>query len=539
MTVGDVVNLVGQIDGFNRRMLDDYGQRLIDNNINGAVLMSCDLAELKPVLQMAFGDWVLFRSLAESLRFGEQNSEISDGSVSPPMEAFARSTAASDVASEARNASASAAVTTAAAINVASSSKKVTSDTTTTLTSVSNSDVVLAAASRSTPALKDPPTSGDVDAAVGAKPAAVAPPAAAQVHYPPLSRQDSFVSEVLMESETLRGFIQASMLGSDSEGGTPDSDDEVQRPIAPIPEEPTGPVSRNTSAASSLGHVSPRAVAQRMSIDSSGPIDRAFSVGPDHDSGESDSEVERISRRSSIHRPSAAHGGAGPKPETDAAQASTAAEDRHRKSASKSTKHAHHDSHRASPKHANRSKSATKLDKGGSECAVPLMSLYFPIACERGGGHAESQSSGSYVSPKSSRPTVSQSSVPSSRGAAADDSGPAAGAGSSSRHHEKSEKSSSSSGQHPQPTSSSSSAANHVPSSGSATNRVAAPTPQVAESTAETTAPADADNVKFFIVDESDTSPKAIMVEMDAIPPHRVSSSVTSDASYDPNRVIV
>ena len=95
MSVGDVVDLVGHVDGFSRQKIDDYGQRLLDNNISGAVLVSCDLAELKPVLQMAFGDWVLFRSLVESLRYQEQNAaEPTDQEVSPmPVEPFIRSTA--------------------------------------------------------------------------------------------------------------------------------------------------------------------------------------------------------------------------------------------------------------------------------------------------------------------------------------------------------------------------------------------------------------------------------------------------------------
>ena len=509
MSVGDVVNLIGQVDGFNQRMLDDYGQRLMDNNINGTVLLSCDLAELKPVLQMAFGDWVLFRSLVEYLRYSEQNREPSDGEVTPPTEPFLRSAAVCNMATvgTAKNISATAA-TVDVTNSVTSSSKKATSDM--TLTSVSNTDAVLAEPSRSSPTLKEVPTPADIDVTDDVKKTGSVSP---KRH--PLSRQDSFVNEVLMESETLRDFIQASVLGSDSDGGNADTDDEVQRPITTIPEE-TSVVSRNTSA-SSLSRLSMHrqmsvATARRMSTES-GPIDRAFSVGPDHDSGESDSEVEQVSRKSSIRI----------KPEKDAPPGSSASEERRKKSTSKSMRH-NHDSYRA-PKLPDKSKSASKLDKGGSECSVPLMSLYFPIACDR--SHAGSQSSG-FVSPKPSGPPVSQASGPSSRHSESSppvnetefshSSTVASTALPSSQH----ETSSSSSGPYPQPTSSTATtSANHV-----------TPSQQLSES-GESAEAAASDDVKFFIVDESDTSPKAIMVEMESLPPHRVTSSVTSSSQRD------
>ena len=255
MSVADVVELVGHVDGFSQRMIDDYGQRLMDSNINGAVLASCDLAELKPVLQMAFGDWVLFRSMIESLRYQEQNAEPSDQVASPPMEAFARSTACDLSKTVTKNATAALAGV-GVADSVASSSKKGTASEL-TLTSASNSDAVSAGQSRSSPTLKDLPTSHDVtdDVAAAAAPAPVM-----------MNRQDSFVNEVLMESETLREFIQQSVVGSDSDGGNADSDDDVQRQISTIPEESLV-VSRNTSA-SSVGQASLRqaSTARRMSV---------------------------------------------------------------------------------------------------------------------------------------------------------------------------------------------------------------------------------------------------------------------------------
>jgi len=493
MSVGDVVNLVGSIDGFNQRMLDDYGQRLFENNINGTVLMSCDLAELKPVLQMAFGDWVLFRSLVESLRYSEQSGEPSDGEVSPQAETFIRPAACGSGKTGTK--STSVAVPTTIPGSATPSSKKATSDM--TLASVSNSDAVSAGASRSSPTLKDPPTSGDRD---DAKPVSSSSPK----DHPPLKRQDSFVNEVLMESETLRGFIQASMLGSDSEGGITDTDDEVQRPITTIPEEQPG-FSRNTSD-SSIGRSSARqmSIVRRMSI-GSGPIDRAFSVGPDQDSGESDSEVERVSRRSSIRQIPATHSSAGMKQDADSAAGTS--ESRQKKSRSKSMKRAQ-DSHHSSTKLADKSKSSSKLDRVGSECAVPLMSLYFPMAHDH--STAESQSS-SHVSSKRST-TSAAPQVSSSTGSRQSESSAPADDSECPRSF-------------PQPTTS---AATPMPSS-SCTNHNSASQPT------DSAEAATADDVKFFIVDEMDSSPKAIMVEMQSLPLHRVTASISSDSSKHPD----
>ena len=517
MSVGDVANLVGHIEGFNQRMMHDYRQRLIDSNINGAVLASCDLAELKPVLQMAFGDWVLFRSLIESLRYNEQTYESFDTETSTPMAGFVQSTACD--AGKVGAKSMSAAPTVGVTDNVTSSSNKATSDM--TLTSVSNADMVSAAQSRSSPTLKDLTTAGDRDVTDDVKPVVASSPHSHRT----LNRQDSFVNEVLMESETIHGFIQASVVGSASEGNTPDSDDEVQRPITTIPEEP--PVASRNASASSLGHHSLRqmSVARQMSVES-GPVDRAFSVGPDHDSGESDSEVERISRKSSIRHAAIAHSVAGSKPETDAAQGSSTTEDRKKKLSSKSMKHTA-DSHRPSLKTADKSKSnsASRLDKGGNECAVPLMSLYFSMACD--GTRTESQTS-SGSSPRASghaAPTSSSSSdgSPPTKDSEFSCTCPVAVTGHSSSQHDTSSVPAS----HPQPTSS---AATNVPSSVSTPSQ---PT-ELTEATAS-------DSVKFFIVDELDSSPKAIMVEMESLPPHRVISSAASDRSsrYDSDHAVL
>jgi len=500
-------------------MVGDYGQRLRDNNINGTVLLSCDLAELKPVLQMAFGDWVLFRSLVELLRYSEQNAESSDGEVSTPMETFVRSTAAINASTIGAKNISTAAVTVGVANSVTSSSKKATSDT--TVTSVSNTDATSAGPSRSSPTLKDLLPAVDRDVTDDIKSAVTTSPKIRP--HPPFSRQDSFVDEVMMESEALRGFIQASVVGSDSEGGTGDSDDEVQRPITTIPEETTV-VSRNTSA-SSLGRMSQRQVSviRRMSIES-GPMDRAFSVGPDQDSGSSDSDDDRISRKNSMR----VHVGTG--------ATHGSAEERRKELSSKSMKQSY-DSYRASLKSAdkaNKSKSTTRLDVGGSESFTPLMSLYFPTACDHSHMGSSSYTS-SYVPAKPpSGTTVCQTSIPSgSSPRQSDASSPVndserllAAVGLSSGQNV----ASASSGPQPQPPSSAIvTCANNLSLS-----------QQMSQSTESAEVTLESDDVKFFIEDECDPSPKAIMVEMDALPPHRVSSSVTTDTSHhDPDHVVL
>ena len=42
-----------------------YRDRIIENNISGRVLVTCDLNELKDAMQMKFGDWQLFKAWIE------------------------------------------------------------------------------------------------------------------------------------------------------------------------------------------------------------------------------------------------------------------------------------------------------------------------------------------------------------------------------------------------------------------------------------------------------------------------------------------
>ncbi|XP_049858446.1 kinase D-interacting substrate of 220 kDa B isoform X1 [Schistocerca gregaria] len=68
LTVDGVCSLLAKIEDLSTPSVSKYANVIRDNNINGRVLLHCDLEELKKVLQMSFGDWELFRMLIVSLR---------------------------------------------------------------------------------------------------------------------------------------------------------------------------------------------------------------------------------------------------------------------------------------------------------------------------------------------------------------------------------------------------------------------------------------------------------------------------------------
>ncbi|XP_023721158.1 kinase D-interacting substrate of 220 kDa B isoform X5 [Cryptotermes secundus] len=68
LNVDGVCELLTKIDDMSSSFLPSYTSVIRENNINGRVLLHCDLDELKRVLQMNFGDWELFRMLIVSLR---------------------------------------------------------------------------------------------------------------------------------------------------------------------------------------------------------------------------------------------------------------------------------------------------------------------------------------------------------------------------------------------------------------------------------------------------------------------------------------
>jgi len=67
MSVNDVCKLLSKLDGINKKYLQNYQDSVIENNISGRILVSCELSEVKQVLEMKFGDWQLFKSAINSL----------------------------------------------------------------------------------------------------------------------------------------------------------------------------------------------------------------------------------------------------------------------------------------------------------------------------------------------------------------------------------------------------------------------------------------------------------------------------------------
>ncbi|XP_076293167.1 ankyrin repeat-rich membrane spanning isoform X2 [Lasioglossum baleicum] len=74
LAVSGVCDLVDRIESLNPNQAPQYKNVIKENNINGRVLLHCDLQELKKVLKMAFGDWELFRMVIASLREMELSS---------------------------------------------------------------------------------------------------------------------------------------------------------------------------------------------------------------------------------------------------------------------------------------------------------------------------------------------------------------------------------------------------------------------------------------------------------------------------------
>lgn len=68
LSVEEIADLLRSQDKLNKKKIDMYIATIEDNNINGQVLLTCDLKELKETMNMSFGDWELFRILILTLR---------------------------------------------------------------------------------------------------------------------------------------------------------------------------------------------------------------------------------------------------------------------------------------------------------------------------------------------------------------------------------------------------------------------------------------------------------------------------------------
>lgn len=68
LNVDGVCKLFTKIEDLQASSISNYVKVIKDNNINGRVLLHCDLNELKKLLKMSFGDWEMFKVLIISLR---------------------------------------------------------------------------------------------------------------------------------------------------------------------------------------------------------------------------------------------------------------------------------------------------------------------------------------------------------------------------------------------------------------------------------------------------------------------------------------
>ncbi|KAF5273996.1 hypothetical protein FQA39_LY01111 [Lamprigera yunnana] len=68
LSVDGICKLLSKIEDLDLKLLARYKEVIKENNVNGKVLLHCDLSELKKLLNMSFGDWEMFRVLIVSLR---------------------------------------------------------------------------------------------------------------------------------------------------------------------------------------------------------------------------------------------------------------------------------------------------------------------------------------------------------------------------------------------------------------------------------------------------------------------------------------
>lgn len=74
LNVDGVCKLLNKIEDINSTAVKQYTDIIRDNNINGRVLLHCDLDELKKLLHMSFGDWEMFKVVIVSMREHEVTS---------------------------------------------------------------------------------------------------------------------------------------------------------------------------------------------------------------------------------------------------------------------------------------------------------------------------------------------------------------------------------------------------------------------------------------------------------------------------------
>nr|XP_023022551.1 kinase D-interacting substrate of 220 kDa-like [Leptinotarsa decemlineata] len=83
LNVDGVCKLLSNMEDLNPQALAEYTKMIREQNINGRVLLHCDLEELKKLLKMSFGDWEMFKVLLITLREHEITSILQQDEVKP------------------------------------------------------------------------------------------------------------------------------------------------------------------------------------------------------------------------------------------------------------------------------------------------------------------------------------------------------------------------------------------------------------------------------------------------------------------------
>lgn len=83
LNVDGLCKLLSKMEDLNAAALPNYIKIIRDNNINGRVLLHCDLNELKQLLNMSFGDWEMFKVAVISLREHEITCLLHQNEIKP------------------------------------------------------------------------------------------------------------------------------------------------------------------------------------------------------------------------------------------------------------------------------------------------------------------------------------------------------------------------------------------------------------------------------------------------------------------------
>ncbi|CAH1969286.1 unnamed protein product [Acanthoscelides obtectus] len=84
LDVDGVCKLISKMEDLNPEALSKYIKTIKEQNINGRVLLYCDLDDLKKLLRMSFGDWEMFKVFLVSLRESEMTSVLSRDEIVKP-----------------------------------------------------------------------------------------------------------------------------------------------------------------------------------------------------------------------------------------------------------------------------------------------------------------------------------------------------------------------------------------------------------------------------------------------------------------------